>query len=263
MLTQLLSKEKTSLRKTADRKEGFEMLCNFLKDNPECRYSIGELEEIMEGNLYDEAEGCTWKHLERKLREYFGDNLLITSLPGKPSVIKFHKVFSGIGHQSWYDERNPNKSAKQRITGTAAADISYMPYDCDVYSPPHSPEFSAICEAVPETLHKLIGGTISQPGYHDQNNTLTQRKVMAIVRNLLKQISFASHLKKLICLDSFWLASYALGITPAPVWSGFNQLAAEHQNNVFHVSDVVSLPFINLKPSDMSSIYIVLLFAHK
>ena len=64
-------------------------------------------------------------------------------------------------------------------------------------------------------------------------------------------------------LDSLWLASFALGITPAPGWSGFNQLVTESQSNVFRVSDVVALPFINLNPSDMSTIYTALMFAQK
>ena len=70
-----------------------------------------------------------------------------------------------------------------------------------------------------------------------------------------------SHLRSLR-LDSLWLASFALGITPAPGWSGFNQLVTESQSNVFHVSDVVALPFINLNPSDMST-NTTLIFAQK
>ena len=76
-------------------------------------------------------------------------------------------------------------------------------------------------------------------------------------------LSLACHLKSIAHLDSMWLASVALGITPTPGWSGFNQLVTESQSNVFHVSDVVALPFINLNPSDMSTIYTALVFAQK
>ena len=179
------------------------MLYNFLKDNPECQYSIGELEEIMEENSYDEAEGCTRKHLEKTPREDFRDSLLITSLAGRPCVFIFYKVFSEIVHQSWYDEINSDpKSEKQRITGTAAeivaADIHSMPCDCDVYPPPHSLELRAMCDAVPEMTHKLIEAIISQPGYHDQNNTLTQYKVVATEQVIMSATLLHSFLSTLL-----------------------------------------------------------------
>ena len=80
-----------------------------------------------------------------------------------------------------------------------------------------------------------------------------------------KHMSLGSHLKSIVRLDSLWLAFFALGITPAPGWSGFNQLVTERQSqsNVFHVSDVVALPFINFNRSDMSTIYTALMFAKK
>ena len=64
-------------------------------------------------------------------------------------------------------------------------------------------------------------------------------------KDMSKHMSLGSHLKSIVHLDSLWLASFALGITPAPGWSGFNQLVTEShsQSNVFQVSDVVALPF--------------------
>ena len=73
--------------------------------------------------------------------------------------------------------------------------------------------------------------------------------------------SSVSHLQSIVRLDSLWLAAFALGITPAPGWGGFNHLVTESQSKMFHVSDVVALPFINLNPSDMSTIYTALVFA--
>ena len=79
-----------------------------------------------------------------------------------------------------------------------------------------------------------------------------------------KHMPLGSHFKSIVRIDYLWLASFALGITPAPGWSGFNQLVTESQSqsNVFHVSDAVALPFINLNPSDMST-NTALIFAKK
>lgn len=61
-------------------------------------------------------------------------------------------------------------------------------------------------------------------------------------------------------LDSLWLSSVALRIQPIPGWGGFNHLVTE-KDSVFHVSDVVALPFINLDPNNLSTVYTALLFA--
>ena len=83
-------------------------------------------------------------------------------------------------------------------------------------------------------------------------------------KDMSKHMPLGSHLRSIVLLDSLWLASFALDITPAPGWSGFNQLVTESQSqsNVFHVSDVVALPFIILNPSDMST-NTALIFAQK
>ena len=88
--------------------------------------------------MYDGADGYSRKHLESNLKDHFGDDLLVTSLPGKPNVMTFHQTFSEIVHQYWYDERNSDhRSEKQRMTSTVAeivdADICSMPCECDVY----------------------------------------------------------------------------------------------------------------------------------
>jgi hypothetical protein len=61
-------------------------------------------------------------------------------------------------------------------------------------------------------------------------------------------------------LDSLWLASFSLRVQPIPGWGGFNHFVTE-KDGVFHVSDVVALPFINMDPTNLSTIYTALLFA--
>ena len=95
---------------------------------------------------------------------------------------------------------------------------------------------------------------------HDPKSGLT----LIDAKDMSKHMPLGSQLRSIVRLDSLWLASFALGITPGPGWSGFNQLVTESQSqsNVFNVSDIVALPFINLNPSDMST-NTALIFAHK
>ena len=102
----------------------------------------------------------------------------------------FRKAFSEIVHQAWYDEKNPDpRSEKQRMTSTVAqlvaADIRYMPCECDVYPSPHSLELTALQDTVPETLHRLVEGIISQPGRLAQQNTLIERKGVSIEQAIM------------------------------------------------------------------------------
>ena len=66
--------------------------------------------------------------------DYYGDtcNVIVTNLPGKPSVMTFHKTFSEIVHSAWYAERTyVQQNEKQTIVSTAAdivaADIRAWP----------------------------------------------------------------------------------------------------------------------------------------
>ena len=100
------------------------------------------------------------------------------------------------------------------------------------------------------------------PHHHYPHNS-KKGLALIIAKDVSKFTPLRSHFKSVIYLDSLWLASFSLSITPAPSWGGFNQLVTERQSNEFHISDVVALPFINLIPSDMSTIYTALLFAQK
>ncbi|MPC44113.1 hypothetical protein E2C01_037777 [Portunus trituberculatus] len=112
------------------------------------------MEEIMEENFHDESELYTRKHLENKLKEHFGDSLVVTSLPGKPTIFTFRRAFSEIVHQSWYDERCPDPlSEKQRMVHTVAeivaAEMRAMACECNVYPSPCSLELSDLQATVP------------------------------------------------------------------------------------------------------------------
>ncbi len=76
----------------------------------------------------------------------------------------------------------------------------------------------------------------------------------------LNRFKVTSAVKTTVQLDSLWLSSVALEIESIPGWGGFNHLVTE-MNSVFQVSDVVALPFINLDPTNLSTIYTALLSA--
>ena len=72
-----------------------------------------------------------------------------------------------------------------------------------------------------------------------------------------------SHVRYLTRLDLMLLVSLAVELLPIPGWACFNQIVTESQDTgFFEISDIVTLPFINLNPSDLSTIYTALQFAN-
>ena len=407
--------KKTPSDHTGHLQVGFEKLCKFVEDNSECQFSISELEDIMNNTFLPlGTKGYTRRHLQSKLKDYFGAKVIITNLPGKPSVMTFHKAFSEIVHSAWYAQRNSDQqSEKQRIVTTAAdivaADIRALPCECDVYPSHRCLQEDILKDTVPDTVRGLIEGIVSQPNKSNPLSVSAKRKcagieqaLMSAVRprsylsplliglgvylhrkydseiliNILHSFGFCcsyeearryqwsglysklpppgddafvqfifdnadhnintidgydtfhcmgglkcvtpqqetdnsrvikriqkdpgsseiarfgnvphhrycqakknglrhikvvdvlknhtaliTHLRSIQNIDSLWLSSVAVGITPGPSWGGFNQLVTESMDNTFCISDTTALPFINLDPSDMSTIYTALVFA--
>ena len=70
------------------RNSAFNELCAYLDDNDECQYTVSDLMEHMETFLNGE-EGYSLKYFKQKLKERYKDDIIITSLPGKSSIVSF------------------------------------------------------------------------------------------------------------------------------------------------------------------------------
>ena len=119
------------------KRKASQELCKYLDTNDECQYSISELLNYMDRFL-DGKEGYTPKHLKTKLLNHFKDNITITSLSGKESVVSFRDVSHKILQDKWYNEKSKDKiQEKKRIVEMAASiirdDIRMTVYECDNY----------------------------------------------------------------------------------------------------------------------------------
>ena len=78
----------------------------------------------------------------------------------------------------------------------------------------------------------------------------------------LSKFKVACKIKAALHLDSLWLSFASVGIESIPGWGGFNHLVTELGSD-FQVSDVVAIPFINLDPTNLSTVYTALLYAQR
>ena len=61
-------------------------------------------------------------------------------------------------------------------------------------------------------------------------------------------------------LDVLWISGHTIQATPRPSWAWFMQSAMQN-TETYDVSEITTLPFINMDPSDCSTIYTALCYA--
>ena len=105
------------------QQKAFDELCKFLDKNDECQYSLRDLSEYMTSFL-EGNEGYSLRHLKRKLKEHYGDDLVVTEIAGKCNVVSFRDSAYKILHEKWKTDRVSNaESQKDRIIDMAASII--------------------------------------------------------------------------------------------------------------------------------------------
>ena len=80
--------------------EAFKKLCSFLDESDECQYSVLELVECM-GTFLNGHDGCSIKTLKTKLKLHFGDDITITSINGKSSIVNLRDATHKILREKW------------------------------------------------------------------------------------------------------------------------------------------------------------------
>ena len=120
------------------RADAFKKLCEFIDDDDECQYSVQDLSDHMSMYL-DGNEGYSIKHLKTKLKEHYGEDIVITSLNGKSSIVSFKDDAHRILHERRITDKVLNAATQSdRIIDMAASiildDIRMSVYDCDEYT---------------------------------------------------------------------------------------------------------------------------------
>lgn len=122
-----------------ERHEVFLKLCKFMEDDEDCQFSLSMLEEKMETLCDKEEQGCAYhkKHLKRKLLDHFGDNIIITEIKGKESVVCLREETDRVVWDKWYSERRTNTEEDRIRVVTAAAKIIHDELTCQAYDTDH------------------------------------------------------------------------------------------------------------------------------
>lgn len=167
--------------------DAFGKLCDFLNTSDECQYSFSELQEKFCEFLPSNVPCFTEKTLKSKLETYYGNDIIITTAPGRKSVVCLRDTGHKILTKAWYEKKSENEEEeRRRIVCTAAEiireDIRSQFYDTDMY--PSLENLMEQSEAlVPESLKLLIEGIIMK---NKTNNKIElKRKCIAIEHSII------------------------------------------------------------------------------
>ena len=148
------------------------------------KYSVQELSEYM-ATFLDGSEGYSMKHLKRKLKEHYGDDLVVTSIKGKPSIVSFRDSAHKILHEKWSSDRvSDAESQSDRIIDMAASiilnDIRLTVYNCEEYSTLDGTENGDTL--VPRSLKRFIHNIVDGK---NTSHTVSNRKCTSIAHAII------------------------------------------------------------------------------
>ena len=90
-------------KENGEQKNAFLEVAKYLKENVDEQLTVNDLINMMENILIDSPPSAySYWHMDRKLREHFGDSIVFTSLPGKIQVVTFIQKASTVLHEFYH-----------------------------------------------------------------------------------------------------------------------------------------------------------------
>ena len=166
------------------KSEAFDKVCAYIDENDECQYTVSDLMEQMETFL-DGEEGYSLKYFKQKLRERYKDDIIITSIHGKTSIVSFRESAHRILREKFVMDKAMNKGFEDELIIEMAAsiirdDIRMSVYDVCEY--PTLEETENGSSMVPESLKLFLHKLLDPMG---KNPNLVSRKSIAIAHSLI------------------------------------------------------------------------------
>jgi len=101
--------------------DAFLETARFLEENDDEQTTIYDLIEHMEKTLGDSELGAySYRYMQQKLKEHFGDKIIQTEINGKKNVITFRNKAKTILHEHYSHRDTDSEKEKMRVVETAA-----------------------------------------------------------------------------------------------------------------------------------------------
>ena len=165
-VTEQIVRKKTKVGRPQDEEktEVFLKIAKYLEDNNDEQITITDLIDKMDELLVDSdsaAYGHT--HMKAKLKEHFGDQIIITEINGKVNVVTFRGTADAVLQDFHARQKDDPEREKMHIIQAAAKlirdDIKSVKTSNESYPASHEIESEEEClKFLPETLKLLLEG---------------------------------------------------------------------------------------------------------
>ena len=156
--------------------EAFQNLIEYMENSDECQFLLDDLVNRMARGSSSQTYGR--QYLKDKLKDQYGDAILITEIPGKSSIVNFKGRADQILMEYWDSERESSMDSERlKFVETAAKvvrdDIRKMVYDCEKY--PAADIRSIMKDILPESL-KVFLRTVISSRRNPQSQTMERKR---------------------------------------------------------------------------------------
>jgi hypothetical protein len=161
-------------------------LSSILEENDDQQVTVGDLTENMQEFLGESALGKAYstRHMKERLMEHFGENVIITSKPGKTNIVTFRRTAASIleeFHTKQRERKNTDDEKMEVIRAAARllrSDLKAMETPDDKHYPLIETDLEKHVQYLPTTLQLLLEEMFS--------GKKTSLKVAAIGQALLQ-----------------------------------------------------------------------------
>ena len=159
------------------RSQAFEDVVRHLEENDDEQTTITDLIDLMKDKLMESShpdiEPYSFPHMKHKLKEHFGDRIIITDINGKPNVITFYSTASATLQQFYQQQRNEDaEKEKLRLVEAAAKiiknDIKSLNTSNETYPDITSLSMDDAVTLLPDSMKIFLDGVLTG------KNTLTK-----------------------------------------------------------------------------------------
>ena len=168
------------------KSKSFDLLIEYLKDNDESQYSLQKILDIFASYLPADEISYTDKWMKKKLKNYFGDEIIITDTK-KTCFITFKENMYKILRQGWKTKTLESDEEKMLIIDMAASivrdSIRSKPFHLNQYEDLSNLNLSQIDSDIPIELKRFVGGVIKTKS--NVFNNVTERRRAAISHSVI------------------------------------------------------------------------------
>ena len=146
--------------------EVFLKIMNYLQENDDAQLIISDLVRKMLEFLNDSSENVySNRYMKDKVENYFGENVIITNVNGRPNVVTLRKTATSILNEFHKQQRNDDPEAeKMNIVDSAAklikSDIKLVS-TCSENYPTIKTNVQSHIDFLPSTLKLFLEGVLA------------------------------------------------------------------------------------------------------